>query len=86
MHGAKLNALFKKAVKENIEAVILLIDSGGVRLHEANAGEIAISEIIRSILAARNKKVKTIVVICGKNGAYGGMGIIAAALDRRIVS
>ncbi|WP_150467070.1 biotin-independent malonate decarboxylase subunit beta [Francisella sp. SYW-9] len=86
MHGAKLNALFKKAVKENIEAVILLIDSGGVRLHEANAGEIAISEIIRSIFAARRNGVKTIGVICGKNGAYGGMGIIAATLDCRIVS
>ncbi|MED7787629.1 biotin-independent malonate decarboxylase subunit beta [Francisella sp. 19X1-34] len=86
MHGAKLNALFKKAVKESVEAVILLIDSGGVRLHEANAGEIAISEIIRSILAARRNGVKTIGVICGKNGAYGGMGIIAATLDCRIVS
>lgn len=86
MHGAKLNALFKKAKNENIEAVILLIDSGGVRLHEANAGEIAISETIRSILAARKSGVKTVGVICGKNGAYGGMGIIAATLDYRIVS
>lgn len=86
MHGAKLNALFKKAKAEGIEAVVLLIDSGGVRLQEANAGEIAISEIIRSIFEARSSGIKTIGVACGKNGAYGGMGIISAALDCRIVS
>jgi malonate decarboxylase beta subunit len=62
------------------------LDSGGVRLHEANAGEIAISETIRAIFEARNQGVMTLGVICGKNGAFGGMGIISACLDYIMVS
>ena len=29
----------------------MLVDSGGVRLHEANAGLIAVSEVMRAVLA-----------------------------------
>jgi malonate decarboxylase beta subunit len=56
-----------------------------VRLQEANAGEIGISETIRAIFAARAKGVITMGVICGKNGAYGGMGIISTCLDYLLV-
>lgn len=66
--------------------MILLIDSGGVRLHEANAGEIAISEIIRAIFEARHHGITTIGVVCGKNGAFGGMGIISACLDYLVIN
>lgn len=86
IHGAKLTGLFKAAAKAKIEAVILLIDSGGVRLHEANAGEISISETIRAIFEARHAGVMTLGVICGKNGAFGGMGIISACLDFLIIN
>jgi hypothetical protein len=34
--------------------VLLLLDTGGVRLQEANAGELAISEIIRAIVEVRS--------------------------------
>jgi malonate decarboxylase beta subunit len=85
IHGAKLTGLFKNAVKLKVSAVILLIDSGGVRLQEANAGEIAISEIIRAIFAARQNGIITVGIICGKNGAYGGMGIISTCCDYIIV-
>ncbi|CDZ77531.1 putative propionyl-CoA carboxylase beta chain 5 [Legionella massiliensis] len=86
IHGAKLTGLFKAAAKAKVAAVILLIDSGGVRLHEANAGEIAISETVRAIFEARNQGVMTIGLICGKNGCYGGMGIISACLDYLIIN
>jgi malonate decarboxylase beta subunit len=86
VHGAKLTGLFKAAMTSKAEAVILLIDSGGVRLHEANAGEIAISETIRAVFDARHEGVTTIGVICGKNGAFGGMGIISACLDYLIIN
>jgi len=86
IHGAKLTGLFKRAVTLNVAAVILLIDSGGVRLHEANAGEIAISETIRAIMLARKHGIITIGVVCGKEGAYGGMGIISTCLDYIIVN
>lgn len=86
IHGAKLTGLFKAAVKAKIDAVIFLIDSGGVRLHEANAGEISISETIRAIFEARNEGVVTVGVVCGKNGAFGGMGIISGCLDHLIIN
>ncbi|QEY52379.1 biotin-independent malonate decarboxylase subunit beta [Legionella longbeachae] len=86
IHGAKLTGLFKAAVANKVKAVILLIDSGGVRLHEANAGEIAISETIRAIFDARNNGIMTVGVICGKNGAFGGMGIISSCLDSLIIN
>lgn len=86
IHGAKLTGLFKAAVATQAKAVVLLIDSGGVRLHEANAGEIAISEAIRSIFEARHHGITTIGVICGKNGAFGGMGIISACLDYLVIN
>ncbi|MFJ1268072.1 biotin-independent malonate decarboxylase subunit beta [Legionella lytica] len=86
VHGAKINGLIKYALKKKLEALVFLIDSGGVRLQEANVGEIEISEIIRSILDARSAGIKTIGVICGSNGAYGGMGIISGTLDYLIVN
>lgn len=86
IHGAKLTGLFKAAAKAKVAAVILLIDSGGVRLHEANAGEIAISETIRAIFEARNRGVVTLGLIGGKNGCYGGMGIISSCLDYLIIN
>lgn len=86
MHGAKINGLIRYAIKNQLPAIIFLIDSGGVRLQEANVGEIEISEIIRSILDARSAGIKTIGVICGNNGAFGGMGIISGTLDYLIVN
>ncbi len=86
IHGAKLTGLFKAAITTQAKAVILLIDSGGVRLHEANAGELAISEIIRAVFEARHHGITTIGVVCGRNGAFGGMGIISACLDYLVIN
>lgn len=85
VHGAKINGLVQYAMRHQLP-LVLLIDSGGVRLQEANVGEIEISEIIRSILEARTAGIKTIGVICGNNGAYGGIGIISGTLDYLIVN
>src|SRR5580692_12616431 len=52
VHGAKLLGLLRAARDATetggLRAVLLLLDTGGVRLQEANAGELAISEIIRA--------------------------------------
>ncbi len=38
IHGAKLTGLLERALDIKPDAVLLLFDSGGVRLQEANAG------------------------------------------------
>ncbi|GAB2182097.1 biotin-independent malonate decarboxylase subunit beta [Denitratisoma sp. agr-D3] len=86
VHGAKIRGLLLRAVKEKPAAVLLLVDSGGVRLHEANAGLIAISEIMRAVLAVRAVGVPVFALVGGSCGAFGGMGIVTRLCDRVIMS
>ena len=86
IHGAKIVGLLRRAVEEKPAAVLFLIDSGGVRLHEANAGLIAISEIMRAVLDARAAGVPVIALDGGSCGAFGGMGIVAKLCSAIIIS
>jgi malonate decarboxylase beta subunit len=86
VHGAKIVGLLERAVATKPAGVLLLLDSGGVRLHEANAGLIAISEIIRSLLVVRLAGIPVVAIIGGVNGCFGGMGIVARCCDRVIMS
>jgi malonate decarboxylase beta subunit len=86
IHGAKIVGLLRRAVTEKPAAVLFLIDSGGVRLHEANAGLIAISEIMRAVLDARAAGVPVIALVGGSCGAFGGMGIVAKLCSAIIIS
>jgi malonate decarboxylase beta subunit len=86
VHGAKLVGLFERAGETKPAGVLLLLDSGGVRLHEANAGLIAISEVIRALLDTRAVGVPVISLIGSVNGCFGGMGIVARCCDRVIMS
>ena len=45
-HGAKLIGLLRAAREIASVPVLILFDTGGVRLQEANAGELAIAEIM----------------------------------------
>ena len=67
-------------------AVLLLVESGGVRLHEANAGLIGVSEIMRAVLALRSAGVPVIVLDGGQFGCFGGMGIAARLCDAIVMS
>ncbi|MGB8339408.1 MAG: biotin-independent malonate decarboxylase subunit beta [Burkholderiales bacterium] len=86
VHGAKLVGLFKRALKVKPAAVIVLAESGGVRLHEANAGLIAVSEVMRALLDARAAGVPVIILIGGANGCFGGMGLVARCADHVVMS
>jgi malonate decarboxylase beta subunit len=86
VHGAKLVGLFQRALRDKPSAVIVLAESGGVRLHEANAGLIAVSEVMRALLDARAQGIPVIMLIGGANGCFGGMGLIARCADHVVMS
>lgn len=86
VHGAKLVGLMQRALRDRPQAVLLLAESGGVRLHEANAGLIAVSEVMRALLDVRAAGIPVIVLIGGANGCFGGMGIVARCADWIVMS
>jgi len=86
VHGAKLVGLLQRALRDRPDAVLLLAESGGVRLHEANAGLIAVSEVMRALLDVRAAGIPVVVMIGGANGCFGGMGIVARCADRIVMS
>ncbi|RJF92364.1 biotin-independent malonate decarboxylase subunit beta [Noviherbaspirillum saxi] len=86
VHGAKLVGLLKRAMVERPAAVLLLLETGGVRLHEANAGLIAVSEVMRAVLDVRAAGIPVITLIGGANGCFGGMGIVARCTNMVIMS
>jgi malonate decarboxylase beta subunit len=85
VHGAKLTGLLRaaKALKRD---VVIAFDTGGVRLQEANAGEVAISEIIRALIEARGAGARVVGLIGGRAGCYGGGGVIAGCCSALVVS
>lgn len=86
VHGAKICGLLAKALAEKPAAVLLLADSGGVRLHEANAGLIALSEIVRSVLQVQAAGIPVLALVGGSCGAFGGMGIVTRLCDEVVMS
>jgi malonate decarboxylase beta subunit len=86
VHGAKLVGMLKRAVDENADCVLLLLETGGVRLHEANAGLIAVSEVMRAVLDTRAAGIPVIALVGGSNGCFGGMGIVARCTNGVVIS
>ncbi len=86
VHGAKLVGMLRRALRDRPDAVLLLAESGGVRLHEANAGLIAVSEVMRALLDVRAAGIPVVVLIGGANGCFGGMGIVARCADWLVIS
>ncbi|UXN58479.1 biotin-independent malonate decarboxylase subunit beta [Phyllobacterium zundukense] len=86
VHGAKLTGLLRAARDIKSVPVLILFDTGGVRLQEANAGEVAVAEIMRAIIEARTAGTKIIGLIGGRAGCYGGGGLIAGCCSALAVS
>jgi len=86
VHGAKLAGMLRRALLDAPEAVLLLLETGGVRLHEANAGLIAVSEVMRAVLDVRAAGIPVIALVGGANGCFGGMGIVARCTNAVIMS
>ena len=86
VHGGKLVGLLRAALALKPKAVLILFDTGGVRLQEANAGETAIAEAMRAIVDVRAAGIPVIGLIGGRAGCYGGGGLIAGTCSRLAVS
>jgi malonate decarboxylase beta subunit len=90
VHGAKLVGLLRAArdgaKNDGPRAVLLLLDTGSVRLQEANAGEFAISEVIHAIVEVRSAGIPVLALVGGRAGAFGNGGIVTACCSRVVVS
>jgi len=99
IHGAKMVGIFQLALSaynwvikhhptevDNYRpAIVISFETGGVRLHEANAGLLAHAEIM-DLMQDTKGKVPVISLIGSKVGCFGGMGFVAAATDVIIMS
>jgi malonate decarboxylase beta subunit len=79
--GAKIACALDLAREDNEAGrricAILLLETGGVRLQEANLGLAVIAEIQSSIVALR-QHAPVVGVVAGMVGCFGGMAISAA--------
>lgn len=78
--GAKIAGALELAIEDNQKgiptAAVLLLETGGVRLQEANLGLAAIAEIHAAIVGLRQYQ-PVIAVVAGSVGCFGGMSIAA---------
>jgi len=96
--GAKIAGVFKLALDlydkasakypgktDKIPAIVYSFETGGVRLHESNAGLLAHAEIMEWFQKCRGK-VPVFSLVGSKVGCFGGMGFVCAAADVVIMS
>ena len=87
--GAKLAGALELALRDaglgRRVRPLLLLETGGVRLQEANLGLAAIAEVHAAIVALR-RHVPVVAVVAGMVGCFGGMSLAAALCSRLIVT
>ncbi len=87
--GAKMAGALELAAEDNRNgiptAAILLLETGGVRLQEANLGLAAIAEIHAAIVDLRQYQ-PVIGVVAGSVGCFGGMSIAAGLCSYLLVT
>lgn len=83
--AAALDLALEDAKKGHPVQVVLLLETGGVRLQEANLGLEAIAEINSSLIALR-QHLPVVGVIAGMVGCFGGMSISASLCSYLIMT
>jgi malonate decarboxylase beta subunit len=87
--GAKMSAALKLAAisKGDVGSMpaILLLESGGVRLQEANLGLAAVAEICAAVLELRSIQ-PVIGIIAGRLGCFGGLSLVAGLCSHLIMT
>ncbi|EKM0361680.1 biotin-independent malonate decarboxylase subunit beta [Cronobacter turicensis] len=87
--GAKMAAALELAAEDNRNGIptqaVLCLETGGVRLQEANLGLAAIADIHAAIVDLR-RYTPVVGIIAGTVGCFGGMSIAAALCSYLIVT
>ena len=87
--GAKMAGALELAAEDNRKGIptqaVLMLETGGVRLQEANLGLAAIAEIHAAIADLRRYR-PVIAVIAGTVGCFGGMSVAAALCSYIVVT
>lgn len=87
--GAKMAAALELAAEDNRRGIptqaVLCLETGGVRLQEANLGLAAIADIHAAIADLR-RYVPVIGIVAGTVGCFGGMSVAAALCSYLIVT
>ncbi|MDH4557766.1 biotin-independent malonate decarboxylase subunit beta [Pseudomonas sp. BN417] len=87
--GAKIAGALELAAEDNRQGIptcaVLLLETGGVRLQEANLGLAAIAEIQAAIVELRRYQ-PVIGLIAGPVGCFGGMSIAAGLCSHLVVT
>lgn len=87
--GAKMAAALELAAEDNRNGIptqaVLSLETGGVRLQEANLGLVAIADIHAAIVDLR-RYTPVVGIVAGTVGCFGGMSIAAALCSYLIVT
>ena len=87
--GAKIAGALELAAEDNRNGIptraVLLLETGGVRLQEANLGLAAIAEIHAAIVDLRRYQ-PVVGVVAGSVGCFGGMSIAAGLCSYLVVT
>jgi malonate decarboxylase beta subunit len=87
--GQKIACALDLARRDNEQGIrtrpVLLLETGGVRLQEANLGLAVIAEIHAAIVALRTY-VPVVAVVSGTVGCFGGMSLAAALCSHLILT
>ncbi|RWW89228.1 hypothetical protein BHE74_00007347 [Ensete ventricosum] len=87
--GAKIAGALELAAEDNRNGIptraVLLLETGGVRLQEANLGLAAIADIHAAIVDLRQYQ-PVIGVVAGSVGCFGGMSIAAGLCSYLVVT
>ncbi|MEX3774355.1 biotin-independent malonate decarboxylase subunit beta [Pseudomonas sp. MYb118] len=87
--GAKIAGTLELAAEDNRNGIptraVLLLETGGVRLQEANLGLAAIADIHAAIVDLRQYQ-PVVGVVAGSVGCFGGMSIAAGLCSHLLVT
>lgn len=87
--GAKMAAALELAAEDNRNGIptqaVLCLETGGVRLQEANLGLASIADIHAAIVDLR-RYTPVVGIVAGTVGCFGGMSIAAALCSYLIVT